>query len=219
MSSGHAVSSRRVLEPIERISEVLFGLIMALAFTGTLSVVSDESEVRTTLVGALGCNLAWGLVDAIMYLMGCLADRATERRIIAKVQQAATAEEARTAILQNLPSAVASALTDADLDRMHAALLKERMPGESMGLKREDLLGAVAVFLLVFASTIPIVVPFLFLQDAWTALRISNAIAVAMMLFAGYAFGQLTGYRPWLTAAAMVLLGCLLVALTIALGG
>jgi len=219
MSSGHAVSSRRVLEPIERISEVLFGLIMALAFTGTLSAVSDRSEVRTMLVGALGCNLAWGLVDAIMYLMGCLADRATELRTIAKVQQAATAEEARTAILQNLPSAVASALTHADLDRMHAALLKERMPGETMGLKREDLLGAVAVFLLVFASTIPIVVPFLFLQDAWTALRISNVIAVAMMLFAGYAFGQLTGYRPWLTAAAMVLLGCLLVALTIALGG
>src|SRR5690242_13971883 len=66
---------KRVLQPIERISEVLFGLIMALTFTGTLSAAeSGRAEVHTMLVGALGCNLAWGFVDAIMYLMGCLAE-------------------------------------------------------------------------------------------------------------------------------------------------
>ena len=86
-------------------------------------------------------------------------------------------------------------------------------------LEKQDWLGAAAVFLLVFASTMPVVAPFVFVQDPWTALRISNAIAVSMMLITGYAFGRLAGYRPWLTAGSMVLLGCLLVALTIALGG
>ena len=220
MSSGRASSSRQVLEPIERISEVLFGLIMALTFTGTLSAVeSGRSEVRTMLVGVIGCNLAWGLIDAIMYLMGSLADRATDRRTIAAVQRAGTVEEARAAILNHLPSAIASVLTQADLDRMHAGLKQASVTNAPRGLETEDWLGAAAVFLLVFTSTIPIVVPFLLVQDVWTALRISNAIAVAMMLFAGYAFGHLTGYRPWLTAASMVLVGCLLVALTIALGG
>ena len=51
----------RILDPMDRISEVLFGLIMALTFTCTLGVAA--AEVRTMLIGALGCNLAWGIID------------------------------------------------------------------------------------------------------------------------------------------------------------
>ena len=76
-----------------------------------------------------------------------------------------------------------------------------------------------AVFLLVVASTVPVVLPFMLLQDAAIALRVSNVIAVAMMFIAGYAFGHVAGYRPLVTGGSMVLLGSLLVALTIALGG
>ena len=68
-------SSKRLLEPVDRISEVLFGLIMALTFTCALSVANaGEEEVREMLVGALGCNLAWGVVDAVMYLLACLTE-------------------------------------------------------------------------------------------------------------------------------------------------
>ena len=64
-----------VLEPVERLSEVLFGLIMVLTFTGSLSVAeAGREDVRTMLAGALGCNLAWGMIDAVFYLMGCLAE-------------------------------------------------------------------------------------------------------------------------------------------------
>lgn len=57
----------RVLDPVDRISEVLFGLIMALTFTGLIgSALGDGDEVRALLLGALGCNLAWGLVDGVM---------------------------------------------------------------------------------------------------------------------------------------------------------
>ena len=64
-------SSRRHLEPMERISEVLFGLIMVLTYTCSFSVAgAGQEEVRTMLVGALGCNLAWGFIDAVFYLMG-----------------------------------------------------------------------------------------------------------------------------------------------------
>jgi hypothetical protein len=51
----------RVLEPGERISEILFGLIMALTVTGATSVVAaDRFQIRTMLIAALGCNVAWG---------------------------------------------------------------------------------------------------------------------------------------------------------------
>ena len=69
-------SSKRVLEPIDRVSEGLFGLIMVLTFTGSLSVAeAGRSEVRTMLIGALGCNLAWGIIDGVLYLMGCMAEK------------------------------------------------------------------------------------------------------------------------------------------------
>ena len=73
----------RLLDPVDRISEVLFGLIMVLTSTGTLSVISaGRAETRTMIIGALGCNLAWGIIDAGMYLMGCLADRGRELLMI-----------------------------------------------------------------------------------------------------------------------------------------
>jgi hypothetical protein len=220
MSATHKTSSVRVLEPIERISEVLFGLIMVLTFTGSLSAAeSGQAEVRAMLVGALGCNLAWGLIDAIMYLMSSLAERAADQRMIAAVQRAPTAEQAGDIVARTLPSPVAALLTPADLERIRLGL--SRMPGQTQraGLEREDWLGAVAVFLLVVVSTIPVVLPFVFLDNAMVALRVSNAIAVAMMFVAGYAFGRAAGYQPWIMAGSMVLLGAFLVALTIALGG
>src|SRR3974377_2475528 len=82
-------STKRVLEPIERISEGLFGLIMVLTFTCTFSVAeAGRSEVRTMLLAAIGCNLVWGIIDAIMYLMGCLADRARSLRTLRAAQKA-----------------------------------------------------------------------------------------------------------------------------------
>src|SRR5258708_28880433 len=63
-------SEKRLMSPIERISEILFGLIMALSFTCAISVVeADRVEVKEMLFGAIGCNIAWGVIDAIMYLM------------------------------------------------------------------------------------------------------------------------------------------------------
>jgi len=85
-----AGASRRVLEPIERVAEVLFGLIMVLTFTGALSVAeAGRADVREMLIGALGCNLAWGLIDAVFYLMGVLADKGRRLATLRTVRGAA----------------------------------------------------------------------------------------------------------------------------------
>ena len=61
---------RHSLEPIETISEILFGLIMVLTVTCSFSVVQAQRKgVRAMLVAALGCNLAWGVIDAVFHLM------------------------------------------------------------------------------------------------------------------------------------------------------
>jgi hypothetical protein len=211
---------RRVLSPIERVSEVLFGLIMVLTFTGSLSAAeSGRAEVRTMLIGALGCNIAWGLIDAIMYLMACLATRGADLRTVSAIKTARSEEEARQVILEALPPVVASALNRSDLKEIYAKVTQMQLASTNARLELVDWLGAVAVFLFVFASTLPVILPFLFIDGALVALRLSNFVAVAMMFALGYAFGQLAGYRPLVTAGSMVMVGSAVVGLTIALGG
>jgi VIT1/CCC1 family predicted Fe2+/Mn2+ transporter len=70
---------KRVLDPVERVSEIIFGVLMAMTFIGALSVAdAGRGDARTALVAALGCNLAWGLADAVMYIVGTLTERTRE---------------------------------------------------------------------------------------------------------------------------------------------
>src|SRR3974390_1421430 len=99
MSNEPNKSSKRVLEPYDRISEVLFGLIMGLTFTGSLSVAqADRAEVRTMLIGALGCNLAWGIIDGIFYLMDCVSEQGQGIRSLHALRKAENSEKARQVI-------------------------------------------------------------------------------------------------------------------------
>ena len=210
----------RVLDPTERTAEVLFGLIMVLTFTGSLSVAqAGRDDVRAMLIGALGCNLAWGIIDAVLYLLACLGEQGRSLSVYRAVRGTADPEHGRLLIAETLPPVVASALDPGGLEHVRQRLLELPAPPSRARLRGEDWRGAVAVFLLVFLSTLPVVVPFVVMPDARHALRISNLIAVAMLCAAGITYGRYAGQAPWLVGISMVLLGCALVALTIALGG
>ena len=75
------------------------------------------------------------------------------------------------------------------------------------------------MFLLVFLSTFPVTVPFIFIHEPRLALRISNAIAIVMLFMAGYQFGRYSGFRPGRVGLAMVVLGMAMVGITIVFGG
>lgn len=213
-------SSKRVLEPIERISEVLFGLIMVVTFTGSLSVATaDQAEVRTMLLGALGCNLAWGIIDAVFYLMGSLAEKGRNLMTYQAVHKAIDPQKAQQLIADALPSVVASVLQPAELDAMQERLKQLPEPPARARLGKDDWLGAIGVFLLVFVSTFPVAIPFIFMQNAGRALRLSNLIAIVMLFSLGYAFGRHSGRNPWLAGILMVIIGAILVGITKALGG
>lgn len=220
MSDEAIKSTKRVLDPIERVSEVLFGLIMVLTFTGSLSVAeAGRDDVRTMLIGALGCNLAWGIIDGILYLMGCLAEKGRGLLIFRAVRKATNGKEAQRLIANALPPVVSSVLQPAELQAMHERLKQLPEPPERIRLGWNDWLGAVGVFFLVFLSTFPVVIPFTFMRNAGPALRVSNVVAIVMLFLTGYAFGRMTGRRPWLVGISMVVLGSILVSITIALGG
>jgi len=220
LSKDPQTSSGRALDPVDRVAEVLFGLIMVLTFTGSLSVAeAGRDDVRAMLVGALGCNLAWGVIDAILYLMGCLAERSRQLMTFRAVRTAASPERARALLAGALPPAVASVIEPAEFDAMRARLTQLPEPPARARMTGEDWRGAAGVFLLVFLSTFPVVIPFIVMRSAMPAMRISNAIAVAMLFMTGYTYGRLIGHRPILTGISMVALGSALVGITMALGG
>ena len=212
--------SPRVLEPSERIAEVLFGLIMVLTFTGSLSVAeAGREDIRTMLVGALGCNLAWGIIDGIFYLMGGLAEKGRNLAVYRTVRATADPREAQRLIAEALPSVIATVLQPPELEAVRQRLQLLPEPPGPARLSGTDVRGASGVFLLVFFSTFPVAVPFIVMQDARLAMRFSNGVAVAMLFVAGAAYGRVVGRSPWVLGAIMVALGGVLVALTIALGG
>jgi len=213
-------SSKRVLDPIDRVSEVLFGLIMVLTFTGSLSVAeAGSADVREMLLGALGCNLAWGIIDGVFYLMGCSAERGRNLLTFRAVRQESDPQAAQQLIAGTLPPVVVSVLQPAELETMRQRMKALPEPPHRSGLPMEDWLGAVGVFLLVFLSTLPVVIPFTFMKDITLALRVSNAIAIVMLFLAGFTFGRITARPPVWVGVAMVVLGGIMVSATIALGG
>jgi len=216
----NSTSSRRVLDPIDRVSEVLFGLIMVLTFTGSLSVAdAGREDVQAMLIGAIGCNIAWGIIDALLYLMGALAERARGLKAFHTVRTIADPLNAHRVIADSLPAPIASILDTAELESMRQRLLQLPTPPAFAALGKDDWLGAVGVFLLVFFCTLPVGLPFLFMEQLGPAMRVSNAIAIVMLFVTGWAFGSMTGRRPWLVGIAMVAIGAVLVGMTMALGG
>lgn len=213
-------SRKRVLEPVERISEVLFGLIMVLTFTGSLSVAeAGRDDVRTMLIGALGCNLAWGIIDAIFYLMGCLAGRGRSVMTLRAVRRTTDQQQAHAIIADAMPPLLASLIRPEELAALHERLKEVPEPPSRALLQGEDWRGAFGVFLLVFLSTFPVAIPFLLIDSVHPAVRASNAVAVTLLFITGYAYGRITGWHAWLMGFLMVVLGSTLVGMTIALGG
>jgi len=193
---------------------------MVLTFTGSLSVAeAGREDVRLMLVGALGCNLAWGLIDAIFYLMGCLADKGRDLANFRAVREAGDPARAQRVLADALPPMVASVMEPPELEALRMRLMQLPAPPKRARLGWDDWRGALGAFLIVFLSTFPVTIPFILMHSLAPAMRVSNAIAVVLLFVAGYNFARLTGRRPWLVGSAMVVFGSILVAVTIALGG
>lgn len=122
-ASAGGGASRRVLDPVSRASEVLFGLIMVMTFTLSLGASeAGRDNVRAILIGVLGCNLAWAIIDAAMYLMGTSGERRLAAATVRSIRSAESPALGRAIVAEHLPPAVLPALTEADLERVRRHL-------------------------------------------------------------------------------------------------
>jgi hypothetical protein len=208
-----------VLDPIERVSEMCFGLFMALTFVGAVSAATAGTDAgRTMLSAALGCNLAWGLVDAVMYLVRTITDRGRRFTLAVAVRGAPDAAAGVRALRAELPPIESDLLGDEGLETMRARLAAARLP-ERPHLTRRDFTGSLGIFVIVVLSTFPVALPFVLMDDVRNALLVSRLLTFAMLFGGGLALGHHAGYGGWKAGLALLVLGVALTAAIIALGG
>jgi hypothetical protein len=214
----------RYLDPASSLGEVMFGLIMTLTFTlGAGIIIEDEGRegARQLLIALIGCNIAWGIIDAALYLVGQLFNRGQRRRLVAAVRHASTEKTAIMLVaneLDELLQNVTSAIERESLYR-HIAEKLRSVSAKVEVVTKSDFFGAAASFWLVALASLPAAIPFLFIDEARVALRVSNAILLATLFITGYWWARYTLGKAWLVGLCFLMGGTALVLIAIALGG
>jgi hypothetical protein len=209
-----------VLNPVDRIAEILFGLIMVLTFTGAISVsTAARQDVHELLWAALGCNIAWGFVDAIMYLMDVALERGHFIKLFKQIQKTNNKNELRKILRNEMQPLLAHLMTNEELDSLTLRLKELPEPSKKMLISLSDLASGLQIFLLVFLCTFPVAIPFGLFDDLGVAMRVSNGVALLLLFIGGFLLAGYAGFKRGITALLYTLIGVLLVALTMALGG
>jgi hypothetical protein len=214
----------KYLDPATSLGEVLFGLIMTLTFTLGAGVIMQEegrAGARELLIATIGCNIAWGMIDGVFYLLNQIFERGRLRRLGLKVRATSDDAEALGLVAREIDPVLESVTSPEERASLYARIVAQVRAGAGRPIRitRDDLLGAVASFWLVFFASLPAALPFLFISDAWLALRVSNVILLGLLFAAGYSWSRYTNARPWLAGLVFLFFGVALVAMAIALGG
>jgi hypothetical protein len=214
----------RYLDPGETLGEVLGGFIMALTFTlgARLFTAMGQLEAHELVVATIGCNVAWGVIDATLFVLNSLFYRSRHARFFRALKDVRSEAEALAAVeeefgLEEEPLTV----HPEDRARVYQSLLAmsaRAMPARA-GVRRQDFVAAVIVFVLVSATAVPGVIPLLLIADANLALHVSNWVLILLLFLVGCWWGHYTDVPPWRVGLTAMLLGVFMVLVAVALGG
>jgi len=189
-----------------------------LTFTCTIRP-KEKGQVSGILVEAVGCTLAWAIIDAGFYLLGCLSDRGHKLLLLRQLRRSSDQNEVRSTIAKVLPPLIASRLHWEAFESLQQELMLLPEPPTLPRLTAEDLKGALGVLLFASAAILPITIPFTFMSDVRLALLVSHCIAIVLLFLAGWALGRLTSEHPMRVGVIMVVFGSAMIAIALALGG
>lgn len=213
----------RYIDPTDSLGETLFGLIMALTITAGARLLSQSTDFdpREMIVAMIGCNVAWGVIDAVLYLIGSVFSRNRRVQFVRRLRATRNDLEAMTEIREEFGLEDEPALSDADREAFHRVVLEiMRHAGtERARLRLGDFQAALVIVLVVSLTAVPGVLPLLFIEDGHRALVLANALQIFLLFFVGYRWARHTGSNPWRGGMMILALGVGLVAVAVALGG
>jgi hypothetical protein len=189
----------RLLDPIDRLSETIYSILILLTFTFAFRIfrlgpnpdqVPSADYVNDLLIGALGATLAWGLIDGVIYAMRSVFERGEKHRLLKRIQSAATDDE------------------------------KTDSQPQPVQLTRDDLAGALGSVLVAVIAVTPSLVPLVLFRDNYSlAIRFSNIISFIVLFYTGYRWGQYSGSSPWKTGLFLAVTGAAMMLIALPLGG
>jgi hypothetical protein len=223
MASRDSSWVARYLSPGERLGELLFGLIMTLTFTLSVGVLfgGGEGADRALLIATIGCNIAWGIIDGALLILGRVFERGRAARIGQAIRLSDSEQAAIAAVASEFDETLEPITSPAVRESLYRDVVS-RVRGtipQRTGIRGEDWIAAFAVFSLVFFASLPAALPFLVIDDAWIALRVSNALLIGLLFFIGFKWAGYTNINPWGAGIRLTILGIVLVGAAIALGG
>jgi hypothetical protein len=211
------------LSPGTRLGEMLFGLIMTLTFTLGAGAFfgGAEGASRDLLVATIGCNIAWGIIDAALMLFNTVFDRSRLARLGTAIAASSTDAAAIGIVAGELDETLVPLTTPDQREALYGNIVVQVRTSQrrSPRLKAADFYAALGVFWLVFAASVPAALPFLLIDDPWLALRASNALLIGILFWVGYRWAGYTNLSPLGTGLVLVALSVALVAIAIPLGG
>jgi hypothetical protein len=213
----------RYLDPDESLGELLFGLIMALTVTLGVRLLSPEqlSRPQDLAIALVGCNVAWGIIDAALYLLGSVFVRNQRVHFMRKLRTVPSEARAVQAIREEYGLDDPHLAAERDLAAFYRATLDvlRHARVERAHLRGKDWLAALMIVFLVAVTAVPGAVPVLLVGNTALALRLANLLQIGLLFAVGYHWARYSGANPWLTGAAIVGFSVALVGVSIALGG
>ena len=205
--------------------EMLCGVIMVLVLIGYLkwSFVQDDVEFKKLMMLVpLGCNAAWGIIDGIMYVLVNLRERGNKSELLSLIKSAKDQADAIALVKKEFGFAFLDLLNQDTQKNIYEEILKGLTNAtivKPKGISKNDLRLVLKTFLIVFSSGVPIVIPFLFLNDVWLAIRISHIIGLVMLFSIGYWWAIFASRHRIRSAIGLTILGVFIVGMTELLHG
>lgn len=221
----------RLLDPIDRLSETIFSILILLTFTLAFRIIKlggdpnqaiPSSYVNELLIGAAGATLAWGIIDGIMYALMAMFERGERHRLLHQLQAAYTDEEGIQVVAAELDHILEPITGGQQRQALYQDVLDHLRDGtaQPVGLTREDVAGGFGSVLVAVVAVLPSFVPFLvFYDNPALAIRASNVVSFVVLFISGYQWGKYTGANPWKTGLLLAAIAALMVLIAIPLGG
>jgi len=208
----------QVLDPVDRASDAIVGIIMALSITGSISVATAGAhEIRTMLLGAVGSNLASGITEGVMYLVSTMTEQNRRKNLLLQIQGTHDTGEAHRLIADALPERLAGGASKGMLEAVRKRLVA--IPVPKTVLQATDYAAAMLICLVVVLTTLPVAIPFLVIHDPRIAMTVSRGLAFLDLFACGILLGHYSGGKTWKYGVGITAIGVVLVLVITALGG
>ncbi len=218
------------LYPHERLVEILYGLVIALTITSAVRVITGGGmlDIDLMVTTSLGAGVAWGIIDAILYILVIVFQKHRYTRIASKIRSAKDESEALATIQEDLEDSLVGTLDAEDQKSVYRLVLHaQRRSSDAsytrqpklIGIAREDIFGAFQVFFAMLLATLVVVVPLWLIEPPHTAVVVSNIVAFIVLFIVGYIWAKHTNIRKTLFGITLVTLGAAIVGISLVLGG